>query len=127
MRMESRSPKDGVQSTLGDLAIRSTRDIILRLVTPGRERVPLFELFQGANNTFDIFFLPFNNCMASESKYPISCVPESLRNHGYQPVSIAQILEVCLQKRRGATSNLRVNITEVHRNTTGDFKRVEGR
>lgn len=84
MRLGACSPKDGAQSVPGQVAVRSAKEAVLRLVTSLRCRNALANALQGIEEGSDsgsdgasaeIYFLPFNQRMRSEREYRVFCPP----------------------------------------------------
>lgn len=84
MRLDACSPKDGVQAVPGQVAVRSSKEIVLRLVTSLRCRNALVKSLGNIEGEADggsdrsaaeIYFLPFNSRMMSEKEYRVFCPP----------------------------------------------------
>lgn len=84
MRLDACSPKDGVQQVPGQVAIRSVKEAVLRLVTSLRCRNALVKSLVNIEGEADggsdrpaaeIYFLPFKSRMMSEREYRVFCPP----------------------------------------------------
>ncbi|KAK2035232.1 hypothetical protein LX32DRAFT_678464 [Colletotrichum zoysiae] len=90
VRLDACSPKDGAQKVPGKASLHSAAEIILRLVTSGRCRTALEDCLN-ASIPVELFFLPFDKRMASESEFRVFCRPEDCR--------ITGISQYCWHKR----------------------------
>ena len=84
MRLDACSPKDGAQLEPGQVAVRSVKEAVLRLVTSLRCRNAIVTALEnmkegpgGGGNVEgpEIYFLPFNERMRSEREYRAFCPP----------------------------------------------------
>ncbi|KAK1999496.1 hypothetical protein LX36DRAFT_742959 [Colletotrichum falcatum] len=76
VRLDACSPKDGAHKVTGQASLHTADDIILRLVTSGRCRTALEDCL-GASTPVELFFLPFDKRMASESEFACSVGPRT--------------------------------------------------
>ncbi|KAH8909197.1 hypothetical protein BR93DRAFT_536731 [Coniochaeta sp. PMI_546] len=75
LRLDACSPKDGAYLVPGKMAFHNVDEIILRLVTSRRARNSLLNDLKDGSETFNLFFLPFNDRMHSELEYRVFCPP----------------------------------------------------
>jgi hypothetical protein len=82
LRLAACSPKDGAHLVPGRMSIHTVDEIILRIVTSSRARNALFQSLGDGEESFDLFFLPFDARMRSEREYRVFCPPRSKRVTG---------------------------------------------
>ncbi|KAK4199502.1 hypothetical protein QBC40DRAFT_281794 [Triangularia verruculosa] len=79
LRLAACSPKDGAHLTRGKIAMNTVQEIILRIVTSVRARNALHNSLEAGEETFDLFFLPFDERMSSDQEYRVFCPPGGRR------------------------------------------------
>ncbi|KAJ9138324.1 hypothetical protein NKR19_g7883 [Coniochaeta hoffmannii] len=75
LRLDACSPKDGAHAVPGRMALHTVEEVILRLVTSRRARNSLFNSLNDGYQTFDLFFMPFDDRMRSDREYRVYCPP----------------------------------------------------
>lgn len=75
LRLDACSPKDGAYLVPDKKSLHTIEEVILRLVTSMRARNSLVNSLEDGNDSFDLFFLPFDDRMRSELEYRVFCPP----------------------------------------------------
>ncbi|RKU42635.1 hypothetical protein DL546_000159 [Coniochaeta pulveracea] len=83
LRLAACSPKDGVHLVSGRMSMHTVDEIVLRTVTSTRARNALLHsLEDGEQESFDLFFMPFDVRMRSDREYRVFCPPGGHRITG---------------------------------------------
>lgn len=73
------SPKDGVQSTPGVMAMHSVEEVILRVTTSLRTWSTFNNFVNNGYSELKFFFLPFDTDMQTEREYRVFCAPDTMQ------------------------------------------------
>ncbi|KAK0736685.1 hypothetical protein B0T21DRAFT_288867 [Apiosordaria backusii] len=124
LRLAACSPKDGAQSIRGKVALSSVEEVILRLVTSFRARSALFNSLEAGDETFDLFFLPFDDRMSSDREYRVFCPPGGKKITAvsqYQWHKKWRYDYLCSDDQKQKVDTIMSGITAMHKRILGDL------
>jgi hypothetical protein len=81
LRLDLTSAKDGVHAVRGRMALQSSEEVLLRIVTSQRAKNAFSQILQDdaaqqTKSPVELYFLPFDKRMSSENEYRVFCRPE---------------------------------------------------
>ncbi|KAK4179578.1 hypothetical protein QBC36DRAFT_70526 [Triangularia setosa] len=124
LRLAACSPKDGAQLIRGKIAMTTVEEVILRLVTSVRARNALFNSLEAGDETFDLFFLPFDDRMGSDQEYRVFCPPGGRKITAISQYEWHKEWRYSLQEddvRKHTVHTMMSGITAVHQRILGDL------